>query len=66
MEQFGKHGVEVLVPIHDAALVRIPKDGAEQLAVDIQGVWEALPHKYLPTELPFPCDVTIGERWSDL
>jgi len=64
--QFGKYGVEVLVPIHDAGLLRLPKQGAEQLAADIQGVWEALPTQYLHTDLPFPCEVTLGERWSDL
>jgi hypothetical protein len=66
MKQFGKYGVEVLVPIHDAGLLRIPKVGAEQLVADIKGMWEALPKTYLHTELPFPCDVTLGERWSDL
>lgn len=66
MRQFGKHGVEVLVPIHDAMLARLPKVGSEQLAADIRGMWEALPAKYLHTDLPFPCDVTLGERWSDL
>jgi len=66
MEQFGKYGVEVLVPIHDAALIRLPKESSAQLAADIQGVWEALPTQYLHTKLPFPCEVTLGERWSDL
>jgi len=65
MEQFGKYGVEVLVPIHDAGLLRIPKDSL-YLKDEIQGMWEELPAKYLHTDLPFPCDMTIGERWSDL
>lgn len=65
MKQFGKYGVEVLVPIHDAGLLRIPKDSL-YLQNEIQGMWEALPEKYLHTDLPFPCDVTVGERWSDL
>ncbi len=65
MKQFGKYGVEVLVPIHDAGLLRIPKDSI-YLRDEIQGMWEELPTKYLHTDLPFPCDVTMGERWSDL
>ncbi len=63
--QFGKYGVEVLVPIHDAGLLRAPKDSL-YLKDEIQGMWEELPAKYLHTDLPFPCDTTTGERWSDL
>ena len=65
MKQFGKYGVEVIVPIHDAGLLRIPKD-SQSLVDEISGMWYELPTKYLHTDLPFPCDVTIGERWSDL
>jgi len=65
MKQFGKYGVEVLVPIHDAGLLRVPKDSL-YLQDEIEGMWKELPKKYLPTNLPFPCDVSVGERWSDL
>jgi len=65
MKQFGKYGVEVLVPIHDAGLLRIPKDG-NGLADEIAGMWTELVPKILGTDLPFPVDVTVGERWSDL
>jgi len=65
MKQFGKYGVEVLVPVHDSALIRIPKS-SDSLVKEIQRMWEELPAKYLHTDLPFPCDVSVGERWSDL
>jgi len=65
MKQFGEYGVEVLVPIHDAGLLRIPKDSL-YLKDEIEGMWNELPSKYIDTALPFPCDVSIGERWSDL
>lgn len=65
MKQFGKYGVEVLVPIHDAGLLRIPKS-SNSLIDEIKGMWEELIPKILSTDLPFPIDVTVGERWSDL
>jgi len=65
MKQFGKYGVEVLVPVHDSGLLRVPKDSL-YLKDEIQAMWEALPSKYLHTDLPFPCEVSTGERWSDL
>jgi len=65
MKQFGKYGVEVLVPIHDAGLLRIPKDGSG-LADEIAGMWTGLVPKILGIDLPFPVDATVGERWSDL
>lgn len=66
MKQFGKYGVEVLVPIHDAGLLRIPKESSDDLAQEIKVMWEELIPKILDTDLPFSCDVTVGERWSDL
>jgi len=66
MKRFGRFGVEVLAPIHDAGLLRIPKDGAESLVKEIEGTWLDLVPKILHTDLPFPVDITIGERWSDL
>jgi len=65
MKRFGKYGVEVLVPIHDAGLMRIPGD-SKDLPDEIEGMWNELPAKYLHTDLPFPCDCTVGERWSEL
>ena len=65
VKQFGRYGVEVLVPVHDSALIRLPKDSL-YLVDEIRGMWEDLPAKYLHTDLPFPCDVSVGERWSDL
>ena len=65
MKRFGKYGVEVLVPIHDAGLLRIPKN-SNSLIEDIKGLWEELPSYILQTDLPFKVDVTVGERWSDL
>jgi len=65
MRQFGKYGVEVLAPIHDAGLLRIPKNH-DGLADEIAGMWTELVPKILGTDLPFPVDVTVGERWSDL
>ena len=66
MEKFGRYGVEVLAPIHDAGLLRIPKDGADNLIKEIEGAWVDLVPGILHTDLPFPVDITIGERWSDL
>ena len=66
MRKFGKYGVEVLAPIHDAGLLRVPKDGAESLAKEIEGCWLEVTPRVLNTNLPFPVDVTLGERWSDL
>jgi len=66
MKKFGKYGVEVLAPIHDAGLLRVPKDGAESLAKEIEGTWVELIPKIIPTDLPFTVDATVGERWSDL
>jgi len=65
MKQFGGKGVEVLVPIHDAGLLRIPK-GSSDLVNEIKGMWEGLVPKVLHTDLPFDCDVSVGEKWSDL
>lgn len=65
MKRFGKYGVEILVPIHDAGLMRIPSD-SKDLPDEIEGMWNELPAKYLHTDLPFPCDCTVGERWSEL
>ena len=65
MKQFNRYGVEVLAPIHDAGLLRIPKT-PNDLPQEIGGVWEELVPKILNTDLPFPVDVTVGERWSDL
>jgi DNA polymerase-1 len=62
---FGKYGVVVLVPVHDSALLKVPKDSL-YLKDEIQGMWEALAPKLVDFDIPFPCDVTIGERWSDL
>jgi uracil-DNA glycosylase family 4 len=66
MRQFGKYGVEVLAPVHDSGLLRIPKSGSESLVQEIKGMWEALIPKVLSTDLPFSVDVGVGERWSDL
>ena len=66
MKQFGRFGVEVLAPIHDAGLLRIPKDSAVSLAKEIEGTWLEVTPRVLHTDLPFPVDVTMGERWSDL
>jgi len=75
MRQFGKYGVELLVPIHDAGLFRIPAD-SKYLVDEIVNLWEGLTYKELtrpglPLEghdprVPFPVDVSTGERWSDL
>ena len=64
-KQYGKYGVVVLVPVHDSALVRFPKD-SKDLPSEMQGMWERLAPKVVDFDIPFPCDVTVGERWSDL
>jgi len=66
MRQFGKYGVEVLAPIHDAGLLRIPRKGSDDLVKEIEGVWLGITPKLLHTDLPFPVDTSVGERWSDL
>jgi len=66
MKRFGRYGVEVLAPIHDAGLLRIPKDGADNLIKEIEGTWLEVTPRLLHTDLPFPVDITVGERWSDL
>jgi len=76
VKQFGKYGVEVIAPIHDAGLMSLPKESVDSLVPEIQAMWEALPAKVLtrpglPLEnhnpnIPFPVDVTVGERWSEL
>ncbi len=63
VKHFGKYGVEVLAPIHDAGLLLVPN---EQIVTDIVGMWEELPKTVLGTDLPFPVDASVGERWSDL
>lgn len=75
MRQFGKYGVEIIAPIHDAGLMSIPKANKD-VVPEIVNMWESLPAKLLtrpglPLEnhnpnIPFPVDVTIGERWSEL
>ncbi len=75
VKRFGKYGVEIIAPIHDAGLMSIPKD-SQSLIPEIQAMWESLPEQVLtwsgvPSEghnssIPFPVDVTSGERWSDL
>lgn len=62
---FGKYGVKVLAPIHDAGLLRVPKDMLSAID-DIKDCFESCAGEYLHTDLPWPCDVTMGERWSDL
>jgi len=63
MKHFGKYGVEVLAPIHDAGLLLVPN---ENIVKDITALWESIPLKVLGTGLPFPVDASVGERWSDL
>jgi DNA polymerase I-like protein with 3'-5' exonuclease and polymerase domains len=75
LRQFHKYGVNFLVPVHDSGMFSIPKD-SKSLADEIQGLWESLPAKLLrqspfyddtyDCDTPFPVDVGIGERWSDL
>ncbi len=75
MKQFGKYGVEIIAPIHDAGLMSLPKE-SESLIAEIQAMWESLPEKVLTRpglplaehnpHIPFPVDVTVGERWSEL
>lgn len=65
VRQFGRYGIEVLVPVHDSALIQVPRDSV-YLTDELKGMWEGLPAKYLHTDLPFPCDMSVGERWSDL
>ena len=75
MRQFGKYDVHVLVPIHDSGLLQIPKDSV-YLKDEIMALWEGLVYKELTRpglplaehnpSIPFPVDVTVGERWSDL
>jgi DNA polymerase I-like protein with 3'-5' exonuclease and polymerase domains len=75
MRQFGKYGVEIIAPIHDAGLMSVPKVHKD-IVPEIVAMWESLPGKLLtrtglPLEshnpnIPFPVDVTIGERWSEL
>jgi len=66
MRQFGRYGVEVLVPVHDSGLLLVPKKGSAGLIQDIKGCWEEFIPKVLNTDLPFPTDASVGERWSDL
>lgn len=63
--EYGKYGVVVYVPIHDAALGRVPKDSLSILD-DLKGLFETLPQEILKTDIPFEVDVTVGEKWSDL
>lgn len=63
--RFQKYGFEIYVPIHDAALGRVPKDSLSILD-EVKDIFETLPNKVLHTDLPFKVDVSIGERWSDL
>lgn len=65
-KRFGKYGVQVLVPIHDAALIQLPVQGHESLVSEISGFWESYVPELLGTDLPFGVDVTVGERWSEL
>jgi len=65
MREYGKYGVEVLAPIHDAGLIRFPKD-SQSLVKEIEGTWLEVTPRLLHTDLPFPVDITVGERWSDL
>jgi len=75
MKQFGKYGVEMLVPVHDSGIMRVPEDSL-YMRDEIKGMWEALPAKLLrqspyyedkyDCDTPFPCDMNVGERWSDL
>jgi len=62
-------------PIHDAGLMSIPKRNQSMVA-DIEAMWTSLPKEVLTwsglpyeghnTNIPFPVDVTVGERWSEL
>ena len=65
LREYGRYGVEVLAPIHDAGLIRFPKN-SQSLIKEIEGTWLEVAPKILHTDLPFPVDITIGERWSDL
>jgi uracil-DNA glycosylase family 4 len=75
MKQFGKYGVEMLVPVHDSGIMKIPKDSL-YLKDEIKGMWEELPKKLLrdspfytdeyDSDCPFPVDSSCGERWSEL
>lgn len=75
MRQFGRYGVEVLLPVHDSGMLRIPKDSL-YMRDEIKNMWESYPIKLLKQspfyvdeydcDVPFPVDVAVGERWSDL
>ena len=75
MNQFGKYGVKFLLPVHDSGMFQVPKDSM-YLKDEVQAVWESFPGKLLrqspfyddsyDCDTPFPVDVAIGERWSDL
>ncbi len=75
MKQFSKYGVEIIAPIHDAGFMSVPKKN-QNVVPEIVAMWEALPAKLLTRpglplanhnpSIPFPVDVTIGERWSEL
>lgn len=65
MKHYSKYGVEILVPIHDAALFEIPKT-ERNLIDEIVHTFEEVPGRILNTNVPFPVEVSVGERWSDL
>jgi len=75
MKQFGKYGVDFLLPVHDSGMFQIPKDSTS-LKDEIQGLWESFPSKLLrqspyyndsfDCDIPMPVDVAVADRWSDL
>jgi DNA polymerase-1 len=65
-KKFSKYGVKVLVPIHDAGLLSIPKK-EQSIVPELVGLFEELPNRYLEGfKVPFKVDAALGERWSDL
>jgi uracil-DNA glycosylase family 4 len=75
MRQFGKYGVDFLLPVHDSGMFQIPKDSTS-LKDEIQGLWESYPSRLLrqspyyndsfDCDIPMPVDVGVADRWSDL
>jgi uracil-DNA glycosylase family 4 len=65
------HGVRILLQVHDAILVQLPMDGAEELAAEILKLMtvpviiKPINDNY-PKEIIVPVDYKLGPNWGDI
>jgi len=56
--------VSILVQVHDALLIQIPEDGAEEIAGEIERLMQ-VPFSINEKEITIPVDYKLGRSWKE-